>query len=320
MSRYIYSIVRCLPEPRTGEFVNYGAIAGDPATGDWGVRQLHRTDRVREFATAPVLRVANDFMLQLHAEINARRDLMKSGGEPLGENWLQRLHHDHRNTIQLSPPAPILAKSANEALERIFEHLIVEPAPHPMLAYALPEIILSDALPVLHRSKSIDVMDQLHQPSINKGTLTRSLLQAYRQTDINPSLLHQGSRVFVGDRLNYKADFAIANGHTIQLTQAWSFRLSRVRLVSTEVKAWGYALERLRQGEEAHIVDSTNQPVSTIDSNVDLQVVIAPPETAAQQEVFEEAQEVFTSLDAQVHSLDDVEAIGARAERLVKRL
>ena len=39
MGRYVYSLVRCVPDPRTGEFVNVGAIAGDPFTGDWSVRQ-----------------------------------------------------------------------------------------------------------------------------------------------------------------------------------------------------------------------------------------------------------------------------------------
>ena len=50
MSRYLYSIIRCLPDPQTGEFVNVGVIAGDPATGDWAVRRLSNIERIRRFA------------------------------------------------------------------------------------------------------------------------------------------------------------------------------------------------------------------------------------------------------------------------------
>ena len=38
--RYVFSLVRCVPNPRTGEFVNVGAIAGDPESEDWSVRQV----------------------------------------------------------------------------------------------------------------------------------------------------------------------------------------------------------------------------------------------------------------------------------------
>ncbi|MER6830118.1 DUF3037 domain-containing protein [Streptosporangium sp. NPDC000563] len=289
MSRYLYSIIRCLPDPRTGEFVNYGAIAGDPVTGDWEIRQLSKTDRIRKFAPVAVLEIAGSFMLQLGADIDAHRALMEEGGEPLGEEWLQRLHHDHRNVVQLSPPTPILADNAREALERVFQHVIIDPVTQPRLG-------------------------------VTKDVLTRRLRDVYHRADIDESLIHHRPHVFVGAHVNYTMDFAIANGRAVQLTQAWSFRRSSLDGVSMQVKAWGYAIDRLRQGDEARVIDSNNQRVSTIDRNVDLQVVIAPPETSAQEHVFEEAQEIFASLSAQVHSLEDVEAVGARAEMLLRRL
>ncbi|WP_436760424.1 DUF3037 domain-containing protein [Streptosporangium sp. V21-05] len=65
MSRYIYSIVRCLPDPRTGEFVNVGAVAGDPDTGDWAVRRLSNTDRIKKFAPPAAINVTDRFMVRL---------------------------------------------------------------------------------------------------------------------------------------------------------------------------------------------------------------------------------------------------------------
>lgn len=128
MSRYIYSIVRCLPDPRTGEFMNVGAIAGDPLTGDWAIRQLSNTDRVRKFAGASALGAASDFIFNVGSEIDLNRQALDDGSDLLGEDWLARLHHDHRNVVQLSPPAPLIAQSAAQALEVIFNHMIIDRA------------------------------------------------------------------------------------------------------------------------------------------------------------------------------------------------
>jgi hypothetical protein len=88
---------------------------------------------------------------------------------------------------------------------------------------------------------------------------------------------------------------------------------------SVEVKAWEYALERLRSGERAQVVDVDGR-VSEISEDVDLQVVVVPPETAEQRDAFEEAQQVFSNLRAAVHPLEDVQAVADRAVDLVRRL
>lgn len=310
MSRYIYSIIRCLPDPRTGEFVNYGAIAGNPATGDWDIRHLKRTsDRIRRFAGIPALETASAFTLHLGSEITTRRARMEAGGAPLGEDWLMEMHHDHRGVIQFSQPAPILANSAREALDLVFEHLISHPVTYPPQTSELVSERLANGL-----------VTQARPALVKKGALTKKLRDVYRNVDIDPSLVRRSPSVFVGSHINYTVDFAIANGHAVQLTQAWSFRSSGLDRVSIQVKAWGYALERLRQGEEARVVDEANNHVSTINRNVDLQVVIASPETEEQNIVYEEAQEVFDRLSAEVHPLEEAEAVGTRAVALLPHM
>jgi hypothetical protein len=79
MSRYIYSIVRCLPDPRTGEFMNVGAIAGDPATGDWAIRQLSNTERVRKFAGDKALKHALNFVYVPGSEIDQNLQELDEG-------------------------------------------------------------------------------------------------------------------------------------------------------------------------------------------------------------------------------------------------
>ncbi|MFC4585342.1 DUF3037 domain-containing protein [Sphaerisporangium corydalis] len=289
MSLYLYSIVRCLPDPRTGEFVNFGAIAGNPDIGDWSIRQLSKVDRIRKIAGASALEAAASFVFEVDAEIDQSRSGLDEGFDPLGEDWLLNKHRNHRNVVQLSMPAPILADSAEEALEIVFGHLIIDPIAEP------------------------------REQSVTKYDLNRGLRQAYRQARVAEPFVRPRAQVHIGAHVHSTIDFAIANGRTVQLTQAWSFRRAQLDEVSQQVKAWAYAMERLRGGEEARVVDTQNR-MSTITRNVDLQVVIATPTTPEQIVAYEEAEQVFAGLNADVHPLEDVEAVGRRAAQLVSEL
>ncbi|MET7333846.1 DUF3037 domain-containing protein [Nonomuraea sp. NPDC005650] len=290
MSRYVYSIVRCLPDPRTGEFVNIGAIAGDPVTGRWAVRQVSNTERIPKFASGPALEAATSCLLALGEEIDQNQAaLMEDEGEPLNEDWLAKLHRDHRNIVQFSEPAPILADDPQEALAFVFDQLIIDP------------------------------VTPSKEPHVAKYVLRRSLREAFKQALIQESLIRTKVEIFVGARVHTPIDFAIANGRVVQLTQAWSFQLAQVEDVPMKVKAWGYALERLRRGEDARVIDSVGR-TSTISPNVDLQVVIAPPQTRQQRDAFEEAQQVFQNLSAEVHDLSEVSAVSAKAAELAQTL
>ncbi|GAA2204015.1 hypothetical protein GCM10009850_001350 [Nonomuraea monospora] len=288
MSRYIYSIVRCLPDPKTGEFVNIGAIAGDPTTGDWSLRQLSNLQRVRRFVDRPVLETATGCLLRLYDEIERNQAaLVEDTGEPLGEDWLYRLHHDYRNIVQFSAPAPVIANDAHEALAFVFEHLIVDPVESP------------------------------RHPSVTRHALQSQMRKAYQDANIAEHLVRTKVQLHVGAKLQSSMDFAIANGRVLQLTQTWSFRLTQVDEVPDRVKSWGYAIGRFRDGEEARVVDALGN-VSLITPDVDLEVVIAPPETPAETKAYEEAEQVFENLGAKVHSSQEVGAVSAKAAELAR--
>ncbi len=283
---HVYSLVRCVPDPRTGEFINIAAIVGSAATGQWAVRQVSSERRAVKLADAQILGVVHAFLAQVGMDIDARDEEMELGvGDALDESWLDRMHHDHRNVVQLTSPTPMLAESPEAALELLFEHMIIDPV-----------------------SQQRDF--------ITKHRVVSDLKEAYRRASIKPQLVHNRVEVYVGDRVHTNIDYAIANGSTLQLTQAWSFQRAGVEEISTQVKAWGYALGRLRSGERARLLGPANL-TSDVASDVDLQVVVAKPRTKDQQDVYGEAQQVFDELGVVVHDLNDVDAIGRRAAELI---
>jgi hypothetical protein len=90
-------------------------------------------------------------------------------------------------------------------------------------------------------------------------------------------------------------------------------------VISEQVKAWGYALTRLREGMQARLIDA-NDAVAGVAAGVDLQVVVAPPVTSGQgdqQEAYQEASQVFAQLGASVHDLADVSQVGQRAAEIL---
>lgn len=288
MSRYVYSLVRCVPDPATGEFVNVGAIAGNPETGDWSVRQVSNERHVRKLAGATELSAVHDFLARVGIEIDSMQALMlRDSADLLSESWLQSLYYDHRNVVQLTPPVPILADSAEDALDVLFGRQIINPVTQP------------------------------RERAVTKHSVLHVIRLSYFNARIAPDLVHRKAELFVGDHVHTTLDYAVANGTTVQISQGWSFQGAQVDAVSEQVKAWAYALAGLREGIDSRLVN-IDESVAGVAAAVDLQVVVAPPITPEQEQVYQEAQQVFSKLDASVHDFRDVTEIGRRAAELLR--
>ncbi len=287
MTRYWYSLVRCVPDPRTGEFVNVGAIAGDPVSGDWSIRQVSNESRVRRLAGAAELEAVHGFLARVGLEIDQNRSrLEEEAADPLGESWLQTLFHDHRNVVQLSPPTPMVADDAEQALELLFDQLVIDPVTQP------------------------------RSHAITKHRIVAQIREAYQASAIDVRYWRPRAEIHVGSHLRTQLDFAVGNGKTVQLTQGWSFQRTGLEELSTQVKAWGYALQRLRENEPARII-AADGAISSVDADVDLEVVVAPPLNAQQTEAYEESAQVFAELNVSVRDLGDVGTVGRRAAELL---
>jgi hypothetical protein len=287
MDIYLYSLVRCMPDPRTGEFVNLAAIAGSPVTGDWSMRQVHDESRARRLADVPALEAVHGFLAGVGAEIDENLDLMEDVGESsLGEPWLQRLYHDHQDVVQLTRPTPILAEDAEQALDILFDRVVIDPG-------------------VERRGRAI-----------TRHRVLADLRDAYHRASISRDLVRPRVQVFVGGHVHTSVDFAVTSDRVVQLAQGWSFQRTNLEDLSLQVKAWGYVMDEVRVGEKARAVDSEDRSIP-ITSDVDLEIAFAQPRTSEESEAFEEASEIFSHLGGRVSELNDVNRVAERAAELL---
>lgn len=287
MDIYLYSLVRCMPNPRTGEFVNVAAIAGSPATGDWSMRQVGDESRVRRLAGVSALEAVHSFLARIGLQIDENFRLMEEAGESgLDEAWLQRLYRDHQDVVQLTCPTPILAEDAERALEILFDRVVIDPESE-------------------HRDRSI-----------TRHRVLAELREAYQRADIARDQVHPRVRVCVGGHVHTTVDFAVVGDRVVQLAQGWSFQCADLSDLSVQVKAWGYVMDEIRRGGKARVVDAEDRS-TPIDRDVDVEIAFAQPRTYEQSEAFEEASEIFSHLRGHVRELNDVDTVAQRAADLL---
>lgn len=287
MTRYIYSVIRFVPDPASGEFVNIGAIAGSDETADWDMRMVSNPKRVSSIDDEGVIDAAMGHVTGIARRVERFRSAIENeeeSAETVNEAWLEGIFAQHQRVIQFSEPAPMGAASAAEALEQIFEHQVPDPA----------------------RRK--------HTFRTRWGAFS-ALLAAYRGAGLGRAeTLHQRAKVS-GPTHSTRFDFAVANGKAVQLAHAWSFETPKVEQLLEDVKAWAWTVKDLRK--YGGTVANDDGGALRVPSDIDIEVLFLPPLNVRGEEALKEAHSVFKELN--VLARPDVEAkqIAAQARALL---
>jgi hypothetical protein len=289
--KYLYSVVRFVPDPARGEFVNVGVIVGSDKAGEWEIRSAENLQRARHLDDPDrrSLAAVTDFVERIENQIDEYSEAVEEGAAvdvPFSEDWLYDLHGRMEHVIQVSRPAPIRADSAHEALARIFEQLVVDPI-HERLPYA------------------------------RKTRASAALRWAYRDTESLDLDEHVFEEVTIRSGLHASPmDFAVANGKVVQLAQTWSFQVPDQRRLTERIRAWGWTLEGLKdEGGEVLLNGARRQDVA---KGVDLAVVFVPPrDNQADTSAFSDALGVFRKIGAVATPLDEANSVAQRAADLL---
>jgi hypothetical protein len=287
--RFVYSVVRFVPDPARGEFVNIGAIVGSEESSEWQLRQIDNPVRARAIDDRRVLDVVWSFLDRVDRDIDeyetATERLLFDGVE-LSEAWLERLFVDHRNVVQLSQPTPMIASSADEALDHVFEQLVIDPAQR---TYRFQK----------------------------KHTALAAVRSAYREYGIRRGANLRERVMLETGHHQERFDFAVTNGHVLQLTQAWSFQVPDQELLAEQVKAWGWTVRDVQQhGATATLADGSTFGV---EHDVDVEVVFVPPKPDQEAPALRDARNVFDELQVRQASVEEARQIGQRARDLLVR-
>ena len=280
--RHVYSVVRFVPDPARAEAVNIGIIAGSDESGEWALRTVGNYSRARRFDDRNLLPGVRAQLEQIEAGIerfsDAQQPLLSANPlEDVNEHWLAKLSSESANILQFAPPLPVLAESADEALDQLWDELIVDPTAR-RFRFAKK-----------HRAVSA-VTRALKDHGVSHENFARRV-QARSRTFQAPM------------------DFAFHNGHITQLTNCWSFQLPDKEGLLEEVTSWAWAVRALRGNGGSVVVGGKALEVGP-GADLGIDVVYVPPADGSAEDMraFESARMAFDDPDVKVAAVPDTQA------------
>lgn len=279
-----YSLIRFVPDPGRGEFVNLGAVAGDPDGDEWELRLVQNLRRARAIDDRDALGVALGFAARLEDHLAALDQVPETSADPISLELLKGFSDEMQNVVQITPPTPIVAESAETALDVVFAEVIVDPA----------------ALKFRFEKKTQAV------------AATR---RAYRAHGVPAEAVTERAPISSGP---YEGlfDFAVANGEVLQLVQCWPFQLPNQAELAEQVKAWAWLVRGLRN--RGGLMSMGQREIHVRGSEVEVAAVYTPPADGQDAPAFEQAQAAFADTDVLALRRDDADAVGEHAaERLL---
>lgn len=283
MAKYQYSVIRFVPSPVRGEFVNLGLLLGSDQTGEWLIEVVSSKTRAAKLDENNLLPIVATDLQRLQSTVEAYTDPdMFDPQVEISESWLSDLARNSRNQLQFTRPNVVVAAHINEAFEKLWSRLVVESLP-------------------------------AQRSSITKATVTARYVAALKQQHLNRHHMKKRVKLETG-RSHTNIDVAVHNGVVKDITQCWSLQIKLAEPVLNEIKAWGWTIKTLRdQGGTIHTGDGQLR----VPGDVRVGVVYAASDDP---EVMEEAFDVFhdDQVNAESVSIQDAEQHAQTAAALVK--
>lgn len=283
---YHYSLLRFVPDPARGEFVNFGLLVGDDDAREWELRLIQNYRRAKAIDEGGVLNLALGFVDRLESHIAALEELPETATvSPISIDLVGTLASEMRNVVQLSEPTPVAAGSAQEVFDMLMDELLVDP------------------------------LAQSH-PFEKKHRAIGSTRRAYREHHVPDEAIAQRAPVTSGP-YDGTFDFAVFNGRVVQLVQCWSFQLPNQVELAEQLKAWAWVVREIRdRGGELRIAGRT---VTVPDGEgVEVAAVAIPPREDQQDtHAYVEARAAFEETSVLELRPEDADRLGlSAAERL----
>jgi hypothetical protein len=274
-----FSLIRFVPDPARGEFVNIGAVAGSDEAREWELRLVSNLSRAKALDDRGVLSKAFEFAASIEDNIAALEHIPDTSQvEVISSELLRQRAVDMQNIVQISSPAPVAADSAETALELVFDQLVLDAA-----------------------RKSF--------PFEKKHRAQGAARRAYQAHGIPPTAIRERAPVRSGV-FDGSFDFAVHNGGAVQLVQCWSFQLPNQSDLAEQVKAWSWLVHEIRQAGGALASDDHELDVPR---ELEIFAIAIPPVDGMASPAYAEAQAAFDETDVAELTPDEADRVGASA-------
>lgn len=280
--RHLYSVARFVPDPARDEAINIGLIAGADDSGEWALRTVGNYSRARRLDDGELLPGVRAHLERIEALLERFSDLQAAllpGDTPetVGEAWLARLASESANVLQFTRPLPVVAESAEEAIDLLWDELVVDPAARRFRFTKKHRAVSAFS----HALKAHHVPDKrvVRRTTVRSGSFQASM------------------------------DFAIHNGRVAQLTNCWSFQLPDKESLLEEITSWAWTVRDLRRNGGS--VANGDGVLEIADGNeTAIYVIYVPPAPGeeADERAFESARAAFEDSDVRAHPVPAGEA------------
>jgi hypothetical protein len=282
--RYDYWVIRYVPDPIRGEFVNIGIIAGQG--DDWAFRRVGSLSRATRLGGTASQ--TGSFLRRIEDAIAQRLDAVEAliPGTPsslFGRGEIEDLRVRMNNVVQLSDAKPVLADSAQDAADLAFELMIVD--------------LDTD---VQHRSRT-RIVHRLRDAFELRPELVRHVAQ-FHVMAVGPQ--------------EAGIDFAVRDGVVHQLSQVWAFDVKDTRHLQTQIRAWNYLVGLLRV-DGGTLAKKDGSDGVRIPHQVEINAVFTAPATADGERQFDIARDGWRRLGVEAITSADSESIVDEAARLL---
>lgn len=286
---YTYWVLRYVPDPLRGEFINIGVVVGSPS-GEWSIRRIHDLGRATRLGgDASECRnwlVRLEHLIEPKPLVNDLLDLRLRRLESVPDpEWMERLRRQQENNFQISEPRPVAASSAEEAAERLFGLLVVSPGERSM-----PR----------GRTRAV-----------------RALREEF-YSHLSPKSLQPDVRLQAGAQ-TARVDFAVGRSSIVQLSQVVAFDVKNTEHLARSIQGNSYALSRLRKaGGSLENPRRRRHHAFSVSAEIPIRALYVPPTTTAQMAVHRMAMDAWQDLGVRAFEHGDEASLVAEAKQLLE--
>src|SRR5690348_1745755 len=108
---YHYSLIRYVPRPESGEFVNFGVVVVSKDGGDVAVEVTSNWHRARTLGRADHVAFLQKFAKDWKRRMRSPAEQLIEANMRFTNEWLDMVYARAANIVQLTAPRPALAKN-----------------------------------------------------------------------------------------------------------------------------------------------------------------------------------------------------------------